>query len=335
MKKIKLWIKHVLLNKKNVKIGLSSKLLALKKGFSSYFFKLYNLNKNNIDDYISEYSRYLSREIDGEYKIMLDDKIIFTEVFGQYINVPKIIMYNIGNIYSREGKVLKRNEILKILKSKKVVIKPINDGGGHGVHVIEENKNKYYIDYLEKSEDDVYNLILSSKNTIVNEYISQAKYANDIYDKAVNTIRIITIKNPKTGEISIPCAVHRFGNSKTGGVDNASSGGCISEINIKDGELGYTKMLSDLTPRKVHPNTNNQIKGVKIPNWKKIKKEIINVANKFPYLNFIAWDVVVTDNGLYVLEANASSSLELFQIFKPLKNTELWEFYKYYNIIKK
>lgn len=67
----------------------------------------------------------------------------------------------------------------------------------------------------------------------------------------------------------------------------------------------------------------------------KIKKEIINVANKFPYLNFIAWDVVVTDNGLYVLEANASSSLELFQIFKPLKNTELWEFYKYYNIIKK
>ena len=113
MKKLKLWIKYVLLGKKQEKIGLSNRILALKKGFSSDFFKMYDLNKENIDDYISEYSRYLSREINGRYKIVLDDKIIFTEVFGKYVNVPKIIMYNIGNIYSNEGKKINKDEVIK------------------------------------------------------------------------------------------------------------------------------------------------------------------------------------------------------------------------------
>ena len=70
IKKTKLWIEHVLIGKKPApKIGMLNKMLALRYNFSNYFFDLYKLNKNNIKDYISEYSRYCSREIDDDYKI--------------------------------------------------------------------------------------------------------------------------------------------------------------------------------------------------------------------------------------------------------------------------
>ena len=333
IKKMKIWMKHVILSKNNAKIGLSNKILAIKKGFSSDFFQIYNLNKNNIDDYISEYKRYLSREINGDYKFILDDKIVFTSLFEKYVNVPKILIYILDNIYY-DGKILKDEDIINVLSNKKTILKPINDGGGHGVHLIELNEKNSYIDYEKVDEKDIIQFIKNSKNCIVTEYVKQAKYSENIFDKTVNTIRIITIRNPKTGKVSIPCAVHRFGNANTKGVDNVSSGGYVTEINIDNGKLGLTKKLSDLKPIEVHPNSKAKIKDVIIPNWKKIIADIIDVANKFPYLKFIAWDVVVTEKGFYILEANTSSSLELFQIFNTLKNTELWDFYKYYKIIK-
>lgn len=83
-----------------------------------------------------------------------------------------------------------------------------------------------------------------------------------------------------------------------------------------------------------HPDTNAQINGKIIPNWKQIKEEIINCTNKLPYLNFIAWDVALTEDGIRILEANASSDATLFQIHKGVKNEELGQIYKEYNIIK-
>ncbi len=331
-----LWYRHVIKNKNNQKLNIYNKFLALKHSFSNDFFVMYNLNKKNIKDYISEYERYLSREIDGDYKILLDNKIIFTQYFSNFISIPKIIIMILedGEIYDQQGSKISQDDILKIMKNKKMIIKPINDGGGHGVHIFEEQNGIYYLDFEKISKEKLIETIINSKNCIVNEYVKQAKYAEKIFSKTVNTIRIITIKDPETNRFIIPCAVHRFGNIKTKGVDNASSGGYVTEINIESGKLGYTKSLRDLISKEEHPDTGIRIKDTKIPNWEKTKKSLIDVAEKFPYLPFIAWDVVITEDSFVILEANASCSLELFQIFGTIKNTKLGKFYKYHKIIK-
>ncbi len=336
IKKVKLWYEHALIGigKKHKSIGFRNKILALKYNFSNYFFDLYKLNKDNIKDYISEYSRYVSREIDGEYKFLLDNKIAFTNFFKQYVNVPKILCYINKKIESLDGQEMSKEAFLKLIENKKVILKPIEEGGGSGIFTIENKKDKYYFDYKLIEIEELYDKIKNLNDYIVNEYIKQHEYSANIYPNSANTIRIVTIKDPKTNKFIIPIAVHRFGSLETGSVDNASRGGYVSMIDIKNGILGETKKFCDTTSITNHPDTKAKIKGVKIPNWNKITKELIDVASNFPYMPFIAWDVVVTKDGFIVLEANASSGLAIFQIFGSLKNNKLWDFYKYYGIIK-
>ena len=169
--------------------------------------------------------------------------------------------------------------------------------------------------------------------SIINEYICQHDYSSSIYPMSVNTIRLITIRDPKNNEIVLPCAAHRFGNSKSGIVDNVSSGGFVTQVDVESGTIGLAKSFTDSTAIKIHPDTKAAISGVQIPRWNKVCREVIAAHQKMPYIPLIAWDIVITEDNYSVLEVNASCSLELFQIFGSLKGTPLWDFYKYYGIV--
>ena len=337
--KFKLWYDRVIKEENNYKLPLKDKLLAIKYGFSSNLYHMYGLNKGNIKDYISEYQRYLSREINGEYKILFDNKILFTKFFEEYINVPKILAIILEKIYNDNGKELKDFEIVNILRENKSIIKPISGtGGGTGVHLIEcidTENNIFLIDEEERDEEQLLDFIKKSNGCIITKFIEQNEYSKMIWNKATNTIRVITIKKPETNEYIIPLAVHRWGNRKSGPVDNACKGGYVTKINVENGIMGETKTYSNLTPIDKHPDSNAIIKGKKIPKWEEIKQKLIENAKKLPYIPFIAWDILIDENeNFYAIEVNASSSLELFQMFGSIKETELWKFYEYYGVIK-
>ncbi len=321
--------------KTNVKLKFSDKLLAVRYGFSNDLFKLYGLNKENIKDYINEFDRYLSGDkIDKQYKFILDDKIVFTEIFGQYLNVPKVQYYILDKIYKDEGTIIDINEFIQNTKNQKLVIKIVNGSLGKGVHVFENREEKFLWDYDEITKENLMDNIKKLKECIITEYVEQHEYAKNIWDKSANTIRIVTCKDPETDEFVIPCAVHRFGNKGSGCVDNAHLGGYFTEIDLETGKLGYTKSEKNSTPLEIHEDSKAQIKGVKIPYWNKIKKEILEVAKHFYYIPFIAWDVIVTEKDYVVIEANPSSSLTLFQAFHSVKDTAIWRIYKQYKVIR-
>ncbi len=335
LKKIEQYNDRILKNPGHVKLKFSDRLLAMKHSFSAECFKIFNLNKENIDDYINNMASWEQSYIDGDYKIVLDNKMIFTEMFGKYVNVPKIFYY-IQNRSIREtkGKKVDIDEFIEELKNKKVIIKPIDGIAGEDVHLFENCKGKLLWDYCEISKRKLIENIENSENCMVTEYIKQHEYASKIWNKSANTIRIVTCKDPETGKFVIPCAVHRFGNKYSGCVDNFCQGGYSTEIDLETGKLGYSKTKDDITPIEVHPDSKAQIRNVTIPNWDKIKKEILDVAKKFYYIPLIAWDIVITENGYTVLEVNNSSGLRIFQIFYSLKDTALWKLYKHCGIIK-
>lgn len=330
----KLWISEVLFYPRKKRIGIKNTLLAYRYNFTKFHFWAYKLNKENIRDYISEYDRVRAREVNGDFKFLLDNKVIFTDFFGRYVSVPKILYLLLDNEIIQDDRVIQINELIDNLENKKVVFKGFSGGGGHGVHIFENRNKKFYWDYDEISREILIQKINELKNYIVNEYVVQHEYSSKIFPRSVNTVRVITMKDPETQKFIIPAAVHRFGNMQTGGVDNLCSGGYTTQIDVKTGILGVAKKLDDLTPIEKHPDTNEQIKGIKIPHWEKIKCDLLNVASKLPYMPFIGWDVVVTENGYEIIEANASCSLDLLQLFGPLKNSKIYEFYKYYGIIK-
>lgn len=333
--KFRLWYRLVIKEHRNYKLSFYHKFRAIKYGFSSDFYHMYHLEKNNPKDYISEYKRVLSRNINEQYKIVFDNKLIFEKIFKNYLNTPKNIITVLDKLYDENGNVITSERLNEVLSDNKYIFKPAaGSGGGIGVGLIKKVDENYLFNNKTYSFSKLYNELLKYRGFVINEYICQHDYSSKINPNSVNTIRIITIRDVSTDEVIIPCAVHRFGSKKSGIVDNVSSGGYVTEINIEKGILGRTAYGIDVKFTDFHPDTKVKINGTKIPHWKDITSCILKVSKKFPYIPFIAWDVVVTENGFSVIEINASSSLELFQVFGSIKETKLGKFYKYYGYMK-
>ena len=191
-----------------------------------------------------------------------------------------------------------------------------------------------YIDGRFSNDDEVISKLTHKKNWIVTERIKQADYSESIYPGCLNTMRILVIKDCDSGLFKIINAVHRFGTSSTGAADNASRGGIVSQIDIATGAMTEALSIKNLNIYYFHPDTNVKIKGTSIPGWENIKKEIIELSERFFYLKMIAWDVAVTSEGLFIIEANSSSGVNILQLWEGQRNKELGEFLKYHKIIR-
>ena len=165
--------------------------------------------------------------------------------------------------------------------------------------------------------------------------MEQHHYADELYDKTVNTIRLITMRDIESHEFKIFFAVQRMGRSNTIPVDNGSKGGLVSKIDLKTGVLSEGRSLHDLKQYDFHPDSGKQIKGIKIPYWEGIKKQILEVCKKVPYMDFIAWDLLITDKEVCVIEANTSSGVNILQLWGGQKKGELGEFFRNYGVINK
>lgn len=59
---------------------------------------------------------------------------------------------------------------------------------------------------------------------------------------------------------------------------------------------------------------------------------MLDLAAKFPYMYFIAWDLVLTDRGICVIEANTSSGVNIIQLWGGQRHGELGDFYRYHGV---
>src|SRR5690606_13493700 len=155
------------------------------------------------------------------------------------------------------------------------------------------------------------------------------EFPKSLYPDATNTMRIMMMRNPLTNQGFIAACAQRIGSKKTYGKDNLALGGYCAGVDIETGKL------SSLYPNlDKHPETNKQIKGLIITNWDQIKNELINVFDKLPFLKYIGWDIILTDEGIYAIEGNDHPDPKVVQGYKPLLiDNKIKEFYQYYQVI--
>ncbi len=319
-----------------IKIPFFQKICANFRGFSARHYALYNFKENNYKEYLNEIDRWRTREINGKYNILLDDKLVFYDLFKEYLNVPEAIMWiKDQKIYNLKGTILNKKEFLNILENKKkLIIKPNYGGGGKGIFTLEwDHNNSIFLNDSFSSENEVVSKLNKLDNYVVFEYIDQHKYSRDIFSETINSIRVVTTLD-SNGTVDIPIAIHRFGTIKSIPVDNASQGGIFSKIDIDNGEISASKSYRIIDEFEYHPDTKVKIKGVIVPNWEHIKQKVVSVAKIFPYIPFMAWDIVPTEDGFYVLEINASTELTLIQMFGPQRYNKLGEFYRERGVVK-
>lgn len=309
----------------------------LSGGFTADQWALYDLDRKKRKEYLSEFDWYRSRYINEPFDYMLNNKVVATEVLRQYIRVPEMYMVKShGAMMDFGGNILTQEQVLAILREHgHIIIKPFDKGKGTGVHTIAFEDGEYFVDEQRADEDAVRALIERQGNCYFSEIIGQHAYADILYDKTVNTIRIITLRDPETRRFKVFFAVQRIGRRSTIPVDNGSQGGLICKIDLETGRLSHGRCLHDKVVYASHPDSGTRFEDVSVPSWDELKEEILSLSEKFPYLHFIAWDVVKMKDGTNcIIEANTSSGVNIIQLWGSQRNGELGDFYRHHKVIR-
>lgn len=59
-----------------------------------------------------------------------------------------------------------------------------------------------------------------------------------------------------------------------------------------------------------------------IPHWKIIKEKILNYVKRNPFLDYVGWNILVTENDFVAIEANHNPDIDLVQVHKPYLSDE-------------
>lgn len=294
---------------------------AHKRGYYSYRIKQYNLTEDNYKTYLSDYDYKRLRPLNNYYRKWFSNKLVSYFVLSQFSDLLPEYYFRIITDNGKQEIISFSNEydsninaLVELLKVKgKLVMKPSVGSHGEGFFKLEYNKNAFSINGAHKTESELISFFCSlSDNYIISEYIEMHSELKKIYDKVACTVRVMAI-NKKGNENLIQHAYFRIGTGKTGNTDNLSSGGIASKVNIETGEFYDSELLvnHEFVSCDYHPETNGSLNGI-LPNWDLVKASIPKICKVINPIEYLGFDVVITDNGFKILEINMHQDLHKY-----------------------
>jgi hypothetical protein len=313
-------------------------IILFSRGFLPNKLELYKFQKYSWKSFINDRQLLMTAHINGACGIAIDDKLLSMLLLRNIAPVPRTWAVIRNGKFSAIEPGYAPDPASLVQKMNKVVLKPTSNNGGKGVFILESRDGVYFRNNLAADEDQLLSLFSEPGEFIVTDYIRQGKFAASLYPDTVNTIRLLTMLDPDSGTPFIACAVQRIGTSESFPVDNVSSGGLSSPIDIKTGRLGRTSNIfirNGFHWIERHPDTGEQLEGRIIPRWKEICEETLDLARVFPMIPYIAWDIALLDGGICVIETNSWSDLSVFQLEEPLTmNPLIRRFFEHHHIKK-
>ncbi|MGS4343986.1 sugar-transfer associated ATP-grasp domain-containing protein [Myroides odoratus] len=277
-------------------------------GFTPNKIYLYDFKKYNKNLYLTDFWRYVNtHEINSKYSNLFNDKLssyFFLKNYSSNI-VPVCGIIDKGKYNVIDQTNLSEGQL--------VILKDKNGWGGFGVRKGILKKGELY-----DLKDIKFNLNELS-NFIVVPLLKNASYASKIYPNTLNTIRILS--GIIDGEVSNIRAIHRFGQDSTGVVDNFSNGGLSCNIDLNSGTIDSVVYLNHghKIVNSTHPTTNEKLLGLVIPDWNHVLRTVNDIHKEIKYVKYIGWDVAICETGIFIIEANHISDIDLIQTHLPLK----------------
>lgn len=190
-----------------------------------------------------------------------------------------------------------------VSRHKKVIVKPVDGWEGDGVRLMDISAQSLSLQALYNN--------LTSKPYMVEECIHQ--HDDMVFGgHSVNTIRAYTIYDKKKKEAFILKTVVRVGVGDSI-VDNSHSGGCAYEVDRNLGIIISESYQADGGVNIIHPQTDICMLGCKIPHWKKVQELCKHAAEMLPQVQYIGWDVAITDEGPILIEGNHDPDLDMVE----------------------
>ena len=285
---------------------------------------LYQFKHYDRELYVTDQQMLMTAYINAEQAVILSDKVLFELAMGPFVHVPHNFAFiHKGRLISLDPQIKNVSDVKALLvRDQCLVVKPTDGLGGKGIELLQHDSKGFSSNGRERNWQGIVKSLLASGDVIICEFIRQGAFANHLYPHSVNTIRMMSMFDTEAGGAFIAAAAFRIGSSRSFPVDNLSAGGIVCDIDMASGRLGKaaTGFFGHGSFRwlDVHPDTGVRLEGLVLEDWDRISKTILSVADKFPHLPYIAWDVALGEEDIVAIEGNAWSDVSLFQIYRPL-----------------
>ncbi|WP_311173528.1 sugar-transfer associated ATP-grasp domain-containing protein [Halobellus ordinarius] len=332
-------------NLRRYDLPVARRLWLYRQGFLSSRDAIYDLSEETVDAYLSDVQHLRTEGLNEPNTMALNNTALFQLVVSRthaelLPTFHAILSADQGVTPVPGGDVETFDDLVALVRENPVVVKPLKQAGGTGVALLESDGQQLQFDGQPVSESELAEICSSGPDRMVVEYVEQAEYAREIYPGAANTIRVLTMIHPDTGEPFIAAAVHRFGWSNTGIVDNWSSGGLTAAFDTEDGTIGEAVASpkgGSVARMTHHPDTDTPISGATVPEWPQIRERLLDLAEEYRGLwSYVGWDIVVTDDegGFALIEGNAFCDVDLLQVHEPLlADDRVRRFYEHHGVV--
>ena len=268
-------------------------------------------SKSEMESYV-HYTPFQNRRGDlnlslyHDYSCILRDKFVFS-IFaeGIGIKVAKTLFYSAkGVMYDYKTKEAAESILPALSIHHRLFCKPLDGEEGKGIFIVEEKDGVLYCDGITTNEEKIMSK-LTEKRYIVQTFIEQHKSMSQLHPESINTIRLVTVKGLKDGEIHVLPSILRIGTGDSV-VDNTSQGGIAVGIDL---DTGFLKKFGFYKPQyglkaDVHPNSNVRFETFQIPYFEEVKNKAIYFHSLLPQIHSVGWDIAIGEDGPVFVEGN-------------------------------
>ena len=254
--------------------------------------KCWKLPNEVLDTYAVPRDAFILKDMyDTASTEVLDNKTLFDQTFKDFLQRKFWI--------NRDTSLEEFKQFIDGLDA--VFCKPINLNGGHG---------SYRYD-LQGTPEEMYEYFMNEPMMLIEEVIKQHHLLNEIYPGCINSIRIMSIL--KDDKVECFGSWIKFG-ANGSQVDGRIQGGSFAGVDEKTGIVVTTAIDGKNNRFANHPNTGAKILGFQIPYWKEILELTGRAMRHVKGIDFVGWDVAITENGPVIVEGNSKPALADYQL---------------------
>lgn len=197
-----------------------------------------------------------------------------------------------------------QEELSAFLKAHpQMIVKPRDGACGKGVEKLNISDFESYTAFREHC--------LKNEQTVAEEIIVQHEKLNEMFDRCVNTVRMVTIT--RNGRVNMVFCSIRIGAGDTI-VDNLNSGGMAALVDDRTGVITTDAADKNGVVYKDHPDTQTGICGFEIPYFKEGRELVERAALRVPEIGYVGWDIAFTPKGPLLIEGNHFPGHDIYQM---------------------
>ena len=306
-------------------VTFRQRLWAYRRGFLASTIVNAGVTPDNQSDFLPDRCYYKLHPVNNRCSKWIDDKLTMRLALAPFADyLPKYYFDLRGGSIHRlmDGSAEYSADLAGILRllvrEKRLALKQVMGAGGVGFYKLEADHGAFLVNETRMTGEELTAFLSTLSGYVVTEYLYPHPALRTIFPNTINSVRL-SVLHEAGCEPAFVGAFAKFGTARSGAVDNVVAGGVFCGVRIEDGTLFRSGRYehSLFVPMPVHPDTGVPIQGT-LPYWDAIKRKTLDICNYLPQVEWIGFDIVITEEGFKFLELNSHQSSDILQQHHPL-----------------